>query len=87
MTLVFPCHVPPAATYRRTRRGFLGSDGFLSCVMCSPTPAEWHRLAITTMRMLPWTDMTVSASAILDISWLNDTPHMTAVYASDDTLP
>ena len=51
-------------TIYRTRRGFLGSYAILLYVMWSQTPVEQHRLALTTMQMLPSTHGTVSASTI-----------------------
>ena len=86
-TPVVPCLIPPSVTSRRPRRGFLGSNDIRSSVMWPSTPAEWDHLALTMACMLPSTLRTVSASAIVYISWLNPTPHMTAVYASDPTLP
>ncbi len=67
--------------------GLLGSNAILACVMWPSTPAERLRLAITAPHVLPSTAVTVSASAISLMTWLNPTPHRLTVYASAAPLP
>lgn len=67
--------------------GLLGSNAILACVMWPATPAERLRLAITAPHVLPSTAVTVSASAISLMTWLNPTPHRLTVYASAAPLP
>jgi hypothetical protein len=64
----------------RFRRDLFGRD-----VVFDPGRASAPR--ITVPHMLPSTVPTVSAPALLSLSWLNPTPHTFAVYASRPPLP
>jgi hypothetical protein len=58
---------------------------FARDVAFDPGGASAPRIAVP--HMLPSTTVTVSASAIFGISWLNPTPHTIAVYASRPPSP
>jgi hypothetical protein len=58
---------------------------FVRDVAFDPGGASAPRIAAP--HMLPSTTVTVSASAIFGISWLNPTPHTIAVYASRPPSP
>src|SRR5258708_34672525 len=60
-------------------------DPFVRDVAFYPGRASAPCIAVP--HILPSTSSTVSAPALLSLSWLNPTPHTIAVYASCPSLP
>ena len=85
--LAFPMRAARSLDADGQTRDLPGSDAILLRVMCSSTPAGTAMPRITALLMLRSTISTVSAPATMLISWLNHTPHATAVYASCSALP
>jgi hypothetical protein len=82
--LTFPMRTADASNGGQTR-GIPGSDAIHLRVMCSSTPAGRQYLATLHMLRSAISDSLRSRGFI--ISWLNHTPHATAVYASCSALP